>query len=211
MKQKIIISLGGSLVVPNKIAVGFLKNLRQCLIKYFDKYQFYIFVGGGKVCRLYQKALADFGADPIECDWMGIKIAGLNAKIVNQVFINYQSSIQIISADNFQPGHSTDYDATVFAKENQANTIINLTNIDYVHDKDPNKFPTAKPLETITWDNFIKIVGTKWTPGYSSPFDPAASDLAQKSKIKVAIINGKNLKRLEDFLNNKKFIGTIIE
>ena len=43
--QKVIISLGGSLVYPNKIAIGFLKKFKHCLSKYFADYQFIIFVG----------------------------------------------------------------------------------------------------------------------------------------------------------------------
>jgi uridylate kinase len=210
-KKTIIISLGGSIVVPGKIAIGFLKNFKHCILKYSTDYQFIIFVGGGKVCRIYQKALADFGANSIARDYMGIKIAGLNAEILKQVFADSKNSVRIVSSDKFEPGHSTDYDAVLSTKTNNADTIINLTNIDYVFDKDPSKFPTAKAIEKINWPNFRKIVGEKWTPGYSSPFDPTAAKLAQQLKIKVAIINGKYLSRLEDFLNNKKFIGTIIE
>ncbi len=223
-KTKIIISLGGSLVVPNKIAIGFLKNFKYCLSKYFTDYQFVIFVGGGKVCRTYQKALDDFNANIETKDWMGIKISRLNSEIVKQVFIEnsfseiitdptikLQTDKNIVVGAGFKPGNSTDYVATLFAKENNINTIINLTNIDFVYDKDPSKFPNAKAIEKINWQDFCKIVGDKWTPGFSSPFDPVASKLAQESKTKVIIINGKHLKRLEDFLNNKKFIGTIIE
>lgn len=211
LMKKIIISLGGSIVVPSKIAIGFLKNFKYCVSKYFADYEFIIFVGGGKVCRIYQNALADFGADAVTRDWMGIKIAGLNAEILKQVFINDNNSVKVVSADDFEPGHSTDYDAVLSAKTNGASIIINLTNIDYVYDKDPSKFPNAKPVENISWPDFRKIVGDKWTPGFSSPFDPTAAKLAEELKLKVVIINGKHLKRLEDFLNNKKFIGTIIE
>jgi uridylate kinase len=222
-KEKIIISLGGSLVAPGEIDVGFLKNFQHCLEKYFDKYQFFIFVGGGKVCRNYQKALAEFGAAAEDRDWMGIKISRLNAEVVKQVFLEncYDEIIadpvkklktdkNIAVGAGFKPGNSTDYVAVLSAKANSIGTIINLTNIDYVFDKDPGKFPDAKPIKEITWEDFRKIVGEKWTPGFSSPFDPEASKLAQELKLKVAVINGKNLDRLEDFLNNKNFTGTII-
>ena len=66
-------------------------------------------------------------------------------------------------------------------------------------------------IPVISWKEFQKIVGDKWTPGLSKPFDPRASKLAASLKIKVAMINGKNLDRLEDFLNNRPFIGTTIQ
>ncbi|MCX6719501.1 MAG: UMP kinase, partial [Candidatus Staskawiczbacteria bacterium] len=90
-------------------------------------------------------------------------------------------------------------------------TIINLTNIDYVYDKNPNESPDAKPFKEIDWKSFEQIVGDKWSPGLSMPFDPRASKLASRLKLKVVMINGKNLERLEDFLNGKSFIGTIIQ
>lgn len=230
-KETIIISLGGSLVAPDEIDIGFLKNFRHSLQKYIGNNpstslrarKFFILVGGGKVCRNYQKALLEFGAKNSDRDWMGINISRLNAEVVKQVFtsLSYPKIItdpnkkvktnkNIIIGAGWKPGWSTDYDAVLIAKTHNIKTIINLTNIDYVYDKNPNQFPDAKPLKKIHWKDFRKIVGNKWQPGMSLPFDPRAAKLAQELKIKVIMINGKNLERLEDFLNNKPFIGTII-
>ncbi|MBI3631272.1 MAG: hypothetical protein HY219_00180 [Candidatus Staskawiczbacteria bacterium] len=87
MKETIIISLGGSLVAPGEIDVGFLKNFRHCLQKYLNKKRFFIYIGGGKICRNYQKALLEFGADDSERDLIGINVSRLNAEIVKQVFV----------------------------------------------------------------------------------------------------------------------------
>jgi len=224
MKETIIISLGGSLVAPGEIDVGFLNNFRHCLQKYLNKKRFFIYVGGGKVARLYQKALLEFKADDSERDWMGISISRLNAEIVKQVFIkdSYAKIItdptkkintrkDILIAAGWKPGWSTDYCSVIMAKNSGLKTIINLTNIDYVYDKNPHKFPNAKRIKEINWREFKKIVGNKWSPGLSMPFDPRASKIADILKIKVVVINGKKLERLENFLNNKPFIGTIIK
>ena len=87
-KETIIISLGGSLVAPGEIDVGFLKNFKYCLEKYFNKNQFFVLVGGGKICRVYQKALLEFGAKVSDRDWIGINVSRLNAEVVKQVFDN---------------------------------------------------------------------------------------------------------------------------
>ena len=89
-------------------------------------------------------------------------------------------------------------------------TIINLTNIDYVYDKNPLKYPSAKAFKEIDWKNFRKIVGNKWSPGLSMPFDPRASREAEVLQIKVIIMNGKRLDNLENFLQDKPFKGTAI-
>lgn len=230
-KETIIISLGGSLVAPastslggpGEIDIGFLKNFKHSLEKYFKAKRFFIIVGGGKIARLYQKALAEFGAKDFDKDLIGINVTRLNAEIIRQLFgkLAFSEIIKdptkkiankkdVSVAGGWKPGWSTDYCSVMLAKNYGVKTIINLTNIDFVYDKDPKQFPDAKAIKEISWKDFKKIVGDKWTPGLSMPFDPRASKIAEKLKIKVAMINGKNLDRLEDFLNNKPFIGTII-
>jgi uridylate kinase len=227
-REAIVVSLGGSLVAPDSIDIEFLKKFKQSLQKFLNSKGFIIFVGGGKIARVYQRALAEFGAKDKGKDLIGIAVSRLNAEVVKNIFgktahkemIANPSKNQfgskkirnkIIFGSGWKPGWSTDYVSVLSAKANGIKTIINLTNVDYVYDKNPKEFSDAKPIEKISWKDFRKIVGNKWIPGLSMPFDPRASRIAQKLKIKVAIINGKNLERLEDFLNNKPFIGTVIQ
>lgn len=222
-KENIIISLGGSLVVPGTIDTAFLKVFKNALKKHLENKRFFIFVGGGKVCRLYQHAMLEFGADNNERDWMGIEITDLNAKLVKQAFgdLAFSEIIKnptkkistkkdIVVASGWKPGWSTDYCAVTLAKNMGIKTIINLSDIDYVYDKDPDKHKNAKPLKEVSWKDFKKVIPSKWHPGLSSPFDPRASRDAEILKIKVIIINGRKLERIDNFLNNKPFIGTTI-
>ena len=223
-KETIIISLGGSLVAPGEVDLGFLKTFKHSLQKYLGDKKFFILVGGGKIARQYQKALLEFGAKNNERDWIGIDITKLNAQVVKQMFggeaypeivtdpnKKIKTSKDIVIGAGYKPGWSTDYVSVLMAQTYGVKTIINLTNIDYVYDKNPSEFPDAKPLKEVDWTSFHRIVGDKWMPGLSMPFDPRASKLASKLKLKVIMINGKSLERLEDFLNNKPFIGTIIQ
>jgi uridylate kinase len=114
-------------------------------------------------------------------------------------------------AGGWKPGWSTDYVATMIAQEYDASTIINLSNIDFVYDKDPKKFKNAKKLTEIDWTGFKKLVGDKWDPGLIMPFDPIASQKAEKLHLEVAIMNGKKLDNLEKYLDTGKFTGTIIK
>jgi len=211
-------------VAPGEIDLGFLKNFKHSLQKYLNTKRFFTLVGGGKIARNYQKALLEFGAKEKDRDWIGIKITILNAEVVKHLFEKYSypkiitdpnkkvgTNKDIVVGAGWKPGWSTDYDAVLVAKNNNIKTIVNLTNIDYVYDRNPNDFPDAKPLKDVDWKTFQNIVGEKWTPGLSMPFDPRASKLASRLKLKVVMLNGKNLERLEEFLNNKPFIGTVIE
>ncbi len=223
-KENIIISLGGSLVAPDQIDTAFLKNFKAVIKKHVADKKFFVFVGGGKVCRNYQNALLEFGADNKERDIMGIDISRLNARVIKQLFgeaafsdvvTNPTKKIatrkDVIIAGGWKPGWSTDYCAVLLAKNMGIKTIVNLSNIDYVYDKDPRKFKNAKEIKSIAWKEFRKIVGDKWTPGLSAPFDPRASKMAEILKIKVVVVNGAHLDRLEKCLQGKEFIGTTIQ
>jgi uridylate kinase len=225
MEKIYVISLGGSLVVPNEINIKFLslfKNIIEKKIK--ENKKFIIIVGGGKTARNYQnaaKALTKVSNEDL--DWLGIHATRINAHLLLTIFrkyayfriiknpkekINFKEKILI--AAGWKPGFSTDYDAVLLAKTYGSDTIINLTNVDYVYDKDPNKFKSAKPFKEISWKDYLKLIEQKWIPGMSAPFDPIASKLAQKFKFKVIILNGRKLKNLENYLTNKTFKGTII-
>jgi len=221
----IIISLGGSLIVPNSnINVTFLKNFRELIIKNLNKKQFFIVAGGGDISRHYQKAasgVVKLASEDI--DWLGIHATHLNAHLLRTIFRGFAHPKVITHYDEkepikervtiaagWKPGHSTDFDAVMLAKLYKADTVINLTDVDYVYDKDPHKFPDAVALKEISWKDFIRTIGSTWNPGDNLPFDPIASQAAQKIGIKVAILNGKNLQNLQNFLDNKDFKGTII-
>ena len=58
MKKKVIvISLGGSLIVPDEIDYSFLQKFREVIKKNTRKYKFVIVCGGGSIARKYIKAL----------------------------------------------------------------------------------------------------------------------------------------------------------
>jgi uridylate kinase len=225
MKNFFIISLGGSLVVPNNIDIKFIKQFKNIIEeKIKENKKFIIIVGGGKIARNYQDAAKSLiKVSNEDLDWLGIHATRINAHLLLTIFRKYayyriiknpkekvKFKEKILIAAGWKPGFSTDYDAVLLAKTYNSDTIINLTNIDYVYDKDPNKFKDAKPFKEISWKDYLKLIEQKWIPGMSAPFDPLASRLVQKFKFKVVIINGKKLKNLKNYLENRKFKGTII-
>jgi len=117
----------------------------------------------------------------------------------------------ILVGAGWKPGFSSDYDAVLMAEKFGAKSLINLSNIEYVYTQDPKVNPDAKKIEKISWKDFREIVGNKWDPGMSAPFDPIASKKAQELKLSVAIMNGKNLINLGNYLEGKKFIGSLIK
>ena len=225
MKKTIIISLGGSLIVPEDVDSKFLRNFKKIIEKYIKKgYKFVIFCGGGKTARNYQKAVSEIvKSDNVSLDWIGIKATEINALLIKTIF-SKNSEDEIIKnplkkikfrnktliAAGWKPGCSTDYDAVLLAKNLKIKTIVNMSNIDYVYNKDPRKYKDAKKIKNIEWKKYRKISGNKWKAGLNLPFDPVASKEAEKSKVNVFII-GKNLRNFEKLLNGRDFKGTVIK
>ena len=227
-KDTVVLSLGGSLIAPggsSGIDTDFVSLLSSLILKNSKHQHFILICGGGKTARDYQNAANKIGKIKGEdLDWIGIQSTRLNAHLLKSIFgsnshpeiifdprTRVQLKKKILVAAGWKPGFSTDYDSVVLAKTHKTRTIINLTNVDYVYTKDPRKFKDAKPIKHISWNEFRNLIGSKWTPGLNAPFDPIASKLAQKLKLRVIIANGKNLGNLEKILEGKDFIGTVIE
>ena len=96
------------------------------------------------------------------------------------------------------------------AKNIGAKKIINLSNTDYVYDSDPKKNPNAKKIEQISWKDYRALIPAEWNPGLNSPFDPIASKMSEEEGIEVVIMNGKPIDNLANYLDGKKFLGTVI-
>jgi len=219
--RTIIISLGGSTIVPQDIDIEFLKEFKKTIDSSKDR--FVIVCGGGFTNKVYNRAAQEIAKISNEdLDWIGIRATKLNAELIRSVFAKdaYEEVIddpekpvktnkRIIIAAGYKPGCSSDKDAVLLAKNFNANTIINMSNIDYDYDKDPNKHKDAKPIQHTTWNEFQKLVGTKWSPRLHSPFDPIASRLAKELSMKVIILKGNN--NLRNLLQNRPYIGTTIE
>lgn len=224
-EETIIISLGGSLIIPDQIDVEFLKSFKEIILSQVEKgKKFIIVTGGGKVCRRYQDAAKTLSNPPDDdLDWIGIASLRLNAQLVRVIFENktdkriiknfsesFEFNKPIIVGSAYEPGHSTDWDAVLAAKTVGAKKVINLSNTDYVYDSDPKINPEAKKIEKISWTDYRKLIPTEWNPGLNSPFDPTASEMAEELGLEVAIINGKPIENFEKCLNGEDFRGTTI-
>lgn len=223
--ETIVISLGGSIIVPKEIDIPFLKSFKAFIERHIKKgYRFVIVSGGGYTCRMYQKAASSVELlDPEDLDWLGIHATRLNAHLLRTIFRKSANEVvlknphkhlvlkePVLIAAGWKPGFSTDYDTVLLAKRFKAKTVINLSDTDYVYTKNPKLYKDAKPIKQLRWKEFQKMVGSRWVPGMNVPFDPLASRLAEKHGIRVAMLKGTNLKNLEDFLAGKKFLGTLI-
>lgn len=225
-KEIIVISLGGSLIIPNDIDISFLKEFKNLILSEVEKgRKFVIITGGGKICRKYQtvaKEISNVSSEDL--DWIGIASLKLNAELLRVVFEKFSNEKVILNLSEkfslekpivigaaYEPGQSTDWDATLAAINVGAKKIINLSNTDYVYDSDPKVNPNAKRIEKISWAEYRQLIPKEWNPGLNTPFDPIASEMAEKEGMEVVIMNGRPIDNLANYLDGEDFKGTVIK
>jgi uridylate kinase len=229
--QKIVMSIGGSLIVPGEgIDTQFLIKLNDFvrfeLAKNKNR-QFFLVAGGGQMARRYRDAGEEVLKHRLttdDLDWLGIHATRLNAQLLRTIFrdiahpylIKHYEIIRkvtepVVVAAGWKPGWSTDYDAILLCEDYGIKEVINLCNVEKVYDKDPKKDVTAKAIDKASWRQFREIVGDKWVPGMHAPFDPIAAKKAEELGVKVTVLSGYDFANLKNYFYGKKFVGTVIE
>jgi len=226
-KRVQVISLGGSLIIPDEIDLNFLNKFREVINKNKKNYKFVIVCGGGSVARKYIRALANDKKSNYLQSLIGISITRLNARFMSYFFnINPEKGIPhdmqeiksllkkndiiFCGALRYAPHQTSDATAVKIAAFLKT-SFVNLTNVKGLYDKNPFKDKTARfiPRTGIPELNDI-VMAIPNKPGMHAPVDHVAMRVIKKHNIKTYIL-GKDTRQLDNLLNNKDFTGTIIE
>jgi len=225
-KRVIVISLGGSLIIPDDVNIKFLKEFKKIILKNTNRYKFVIVCGGGGIARKYISALRETGINKKLQNLSGISATRMNARFMNYFFnINpehgiphtikvlrrYIKKLDVIfcGALEYKINQTSDSTAAGIAKKLKA-IFVNLSNVAGLYNLDPRSHENAKFIPRISWSDFYKMAHKeKFKPGQHFILDQTASKIIMENKIKTYFL-GKNLKEFASFLKNKKFKGTII-
>ena len=87
-KRVIVISLGGSLIVPGEIDIEFLNKFKTILLRNKKKYKFVVVCGGGKTARTYINGLEKNKTKKKQHfqSLLGISATRLNARFMTYFF-----------------------------------------------------------------------------------------------------------------------------
>lgn len=226
MKKTIVISLGGSLVVPGRIDSLYLKKFAKFVSKLIKKYRVVIVTGGGVTARYYMSAVRKIKLEEPYTSLVGIESTKLNAALVASYLKHFhlipdslqevkkvlnKKGLVVCGALGFEPDMTSDGDAANIARYLKAHSFINLTNVDGLYTANPKKSAFARRIPTISFHGFKeKVDKIKFKAGQHFVLDQFAANVICKEKIETAIINGKRFKEVIKFLDGKKFIGTVI-
>ncbi|MEN3035851.1 MAG: UMP kinase [Candidatus Methanosuratincola petrocarbonis] len=225
---RVTIKLSGHVLFPTldmqaKISeyVGVIKELVS------SGHEVNIVVGGGAPARYYIQMARQQGADESTCDFIGIKIANLNAKIFSIALgdlacpfvpTSYdemqkaKSTGKIIVMGGLQPGQSTNAVACVLAEFTNSDLLINTTTVDGVYTSDPRKDPNARRLSKVSVSELSRILESLGTIDREYELlDPVALRIIQRSGITTKIIDGTNPMNIQAACADlEEGIGTLI-
>ena len=223
--MKVVISLGGSVIVPDKVDYAYLEDFKKVINKFSKKNKVVIVTGGGKTARRYLKPLQKAGISERIASLVGIASTRLNARLVEGVFGLTGSvpeslsevkkelkrrNLVICGALGEKEGRTSDANAAEVAGAIKADYFLNITNVKGLYDDDPKK-KKAKLISSISYDDFLKIIRKiKYHAGQHFVLDQAAAEIIKRRKIKVYIV-GRDLKNIRKCLKGRKFVGTTIK
>lgn len=222
----VTIKLSGHILFPSFDVMPNLKPYAEVVKKIKSMGHIpYVVIGGGEPARYYIRIARENGADESTCDYIGISIANINARIFANLlgdeayyFIpsNFQeldiaiSSGKIVVMGGLQPGQSTNAVSSIVAERTKSKVLIITTDVDGVYTNDPKKYPNAKKYDSIRVDELIKLLGDQGIKaGEYELLDSVALKIIKRSKILTKIVNGRDPNNiLRAFLDEK--IGTTI-
>jgi uridylate kinase len=221
---KIVLKISGKLITPED--TGYISKISKVVAQLIDKgYRVAIVVGGGPIARRYINACRELKGSESLCDLIGIMVTRLNAMLLinalgelaynhvprsaEEFNMIWNTTNRVIVTGGFQPAQSTVAVSTILAELINADLIVMLTIVDGIYDKDPNKDPGAKKLESVKASELKKLLlfDQKNIAGGYELLDQISLSIIERSKLKVAVINGKDPENIIKLLSGQK-IGT---
>ncbi len=222
--KKVVISLGGSVIIPDKVDYNYLKKFAKFVKKFSKKNKVVVLTGGGSTARKYIDGMRHVNSDPFLLSVVGIASTRLNARLVSGIFgieepipetldevkkMLRKKNLVVCGALGMQKNMTSDGNSAQVA-EMIKGEFINMTNINGLYSANPKTNKSAKFIPEISFGDFLrKASKIKYKAGQHFVLDQTAAKIIAKSRIKTYIV-GNDLKNLKKLLNGKEFKGTII-
>ena len=226
MKPSIVMSLGGSIIVPTDGNLDLIERIARLLDTYCESYSFFLVVGGGRTAREYIGYARRLGGDESYLDEIGIAATRLNAmlmitaigeKAAPVVAKNYDQALQlgrnynIVIMGGTHPGHTTDAVGAMLCERCRGRIFINATTVDGIYDRDPARYPGAKRFPEIETGELLNLImGTSAKAGPNVVMDPVSVRILERSRIEGLVLDGRNTRELERAILGENFVGTRI-
>ncbi|MBR1369241.1 uridylate kinase [Methanocalculus chunghsingensis] len=223
--KKVVISVGGSVLVPS-LESHQLKEWASTLKELAQDYHLFCVCGGGGEARRYISVCRDIGLDEATSDELGIMVTRINAFLLiaalgdsayPTVTTSYREAKEaalhgrIIVMGGITPGQTTDAVSAVLAEEVAADLLINATAVDAIYSADPKKDANAKRFSLITPSDLIGIImKERMGAGSNMIVDLVAAKIIERSAIPFAVMDGRKPQDIISALRTGEFHGTLV-
>ncbi len=214
----IVLSLGGSILAKKLDPDRFLKYA-EVLRKVSIKHAIIVVTGGGESARQYIGAARAMGADEVTCDYIGIEITRLNARLLAtalgpdaspEIPTNYLEAARamrpgkVVVMGGVTPGQTTDAVAAILGEYLRADLLTIATSIDGIYSSDPYCDPTAVKFDKISPEKLINIVmAIEMKAGSKSPVDPVAAKIIERCKLDTLVMDARDPVLLGEILEKE--------
>ncbi|NYT12658.1 MAG: UMP kinase [Methanomassiliicoccales archaeon] len=223
---KVVVSLGGSILIPDENDIEFLKEIASLLSSLSEDQDIIAVCGGGRIARYYIRNGRQLGASEEKLDELGIEITRLNARLLQMALgdkaeqgiprtpeeaVDMKRGGRIVTMGGTEPGHTTDAVAALVAKAWKADRIVNATSVDAVYSDDPKKVTNAKRYSWLSFEDFYRIVNKGiHDAGQTAVFDRKGALIALQERIPVYIIHGRDLNEISSAISGGDIKGTTV-
>ena len=223
--DKVVVSIGGSVLVPGDDDAAYIRRLADMLREVASEAQVAVVVGGGREARRYVDMGRALGGSVRELDELGIGITRVNARLLTVALGDIANTEIPVKADDCarmsepgriavmggtEPGHTTDAVSAMIAERMGADRIVNASNVDAVYSADPRADPDAVRYERMTIAQLKEVVYQDHDAGKSSVFDPLGVSIAMRERIDILMVNGRDLEELRNAILGKPIKGTFV-
>ena len=226
-----IIALGGSLLYGDHDIKTWLGQLRQTIVHFEGNgRKIGLVVGGGKPAREGIHLASHLVSDRQKLDEIGIAATRLNATLLQTMLAEIGCNVaniiptttnnaaelfetfDIVVMGGTKPGHTTDAVSVAFARDAGSAHVIIATNVSHIYTADPRKNDDAEPIESLTLTELQNITGKEALgPGQSAAVDPIAVNWAIECGLRIGVLDGRDIRRIEDALEGRPFEGTLVQ
>jgi uridylate kinase len=223
---RVVIRVGGSVVGSplNASLIGryvdLLKKLRE------EEHEVVAVVGGGSLAREFIRVATDLGLMETERDWAAIYVSRLFARLFvlcldkascGNVSLTLSDAVDCLKHGNvvvmggLRPGMTTDAVAALVGERVKADLLVKASNVDGIFTKDPKKFPNAKKLNELGFDDLERLFEEdRHRAGIHQILDPEAVKILRRIRLRTVVVNGFDVKNVLSAVKGKR-VGTVIE
>ncbi len=190
-----------------------------------EEYRVAVVAGGGNLARQYISRAENIGVNNYYAlDMIGIAVSRLNALLIAEALYPLAPEAiprtpwetreklethRVVVLGGYIPGQSTAAVAVETAEAIGSDKVIDLSAIDMVYDKDPQKHPDAKPLSRVKATELLNLMEQRILPGHYQLLDRHAIDIMIRSKITVYITHYGNPEHVLEIVQGRN-PGTMI-